>query len=74
MNPTPLLKNITSSDKNVFYETELFPALLMRNWAPVHVHVFHNGKVLLTGVKTLSHAHHILHELKHELNSLEPQK
>ena len=47
------LRNIPSSDKHVFYEVELFPAALIRKWHPAHIAVFHNGKVIITGVKTI---------------------
>ena len=47
------LHNIQSSDATVFYEAELFPAALIRKWAPAHVAVFHNGRVIITGVKNI---------------------
>ena len=56
-------RKITKSDKNVFYETELFPAALISKWYPAHVALFHNGKVVITGVKSLSHCHNILSSL-----------
>ena len=49
----PQLQKIASSNRNIFYEIELFPAALIRKWHPAHVAVFHNGKVILTGVKSL---------------------
>ena len=36
------------------YETELFPALHLRTYYPIHVNIFSSGKVVLTGV-TLEH-------------------
>ena len=52
-----------TSNNNVFYETELFPAALIRKWAPAHVAVFHNGKVIVTGIKTLDAFYDIMHAL-----------
>lgn len=66
----PHFKNIKLTNSDIFYEAELFPALLLRKWAPAHVHVFHNGKVLITGAKTLCHAHRVVHELIHFLQTL----
>ena len=51
------------NDVDVFYETELFPAALIQKWHPAHVAVFHNGKVILTGVKTVKKCHEILTSL-----------
>lgn len=49
----PCLQMISESNANHAYEIELFPAALIRKWSPAHVAVFHNGKVILTGVKTV---------------------
>ena len=46
------LQKIAQSNANLFYEIELLPAALIRKWHPAHIAVFHNGKVILTGVKT----------------------
>ena len=35
------------------YEVEIFPAALIRKWHPAHVAVFHNGKMIVTGVKSV---------------------
>lgn len=48
------LKNISHCNHDLTYEIELFPAALIRKWHPIHVAVFHNGKVILTGVKSFS--------------------
>ena len=56
-----VLRNM--NDVNVFYETELFPAALIDKWYPAHVAVFHNGKVILTGVKTVKKCHEIFTSL-----------
>lgn len=45
------------------YEPELFPAALISRWLPVHVAVFHNGKVIITGLKSEKHANDILDSL-----------
>ena len=57
------LRKITTSSKKLQYDSELFPAALITKWHPAHVSVFKNGKVVITGVKTLSHAHYILDSL-----------
>lgn len=49
----PCLQMITESNASYVYEIELFPAALIRKWSPAHVAVFHNGKIILTGVKTV---------------------
>ena len=51
------------SSDTVFYETELFPAALIRMWHPAHVAVFHNGKVIVTGLKTLSAFYNVMKSL-----------
>ena len=38
-----------------FYEPELFPALQINKWLPVHVSVFHSGKCVITGLTDLQH-------------------
>ena len=41
------------NDSHVFYETEIFPAALIDKWEPAHVALFHNGKIVITGIKTV---------------------
>ena len=64
------LRKIAQSNANLFYETELFPAALIHKWHPAHVAVFHNGKVILTGVKTVSACKDILSLLLTYLHEL----
>ena len=45
------LHNIKYSNQDVTYEVELFPAALIRKWSPAHVALFHNGKMIVTGVR-----------------------
>ena len=47
-------QNILHSNHDISYEAELFPAALIRKWHPVHVALFHNGKVIVTGVKSVT--------------------
>lgn len=66
---TAQLKNlrfqkIAKSSRDIFYETELFPAALITKWLPAHVAVFHTGKVVITGVKSVSHYLTLLNSLK----------
>ena len=39
------------SNNNFFYEAELFPAALIRRWAPAHIALFPSGSLLVTGIK-----------------------
>ncbi len=39
------------SDKDIIYEVELFPAAQIKRWLLVHVHAFHNGILVVTGLK-----------------------
>ena len=39
-----------TSNYELSYEPELFPAMLISRWLPVHVAVFHTGKVIVTGL------------------------
>ena len=56
LNKDILLHSIPSSNCMIQYESEIFPAALITKWKPVLIAVFHNGKVILTGVKSLLHA------------------
>lgn len=51
------------TNHSVFYETELFPACLIRKWKPAHIAVFHNGHCVITGLKSLDEAHTIVKSL-----------
>jgi TATA-box binding protein (TBP) (component of TFIID and TFIIIB) len=48
------LRNIPYSNRDLSYEVELFPAALIRKWHPIHVALFHNGKMIVTGVKEVA--------------------
>ena len=48
------LRHIDHSNRDLSYEVELFPAALIRKWHPMHVAVFHNGKIIVTGVKDIN--------------------
>lgn len=54
------LKKIACSDAELFYEIEIFPAALISKWAPAHVAMFHNGKVIITGVKSMDDCNRVL--------------
>ena len=64
------LQKIAQSNASLFYEIELFPAALIRQWSPAHVAVFHNGKVILTGVKTVAACKDIFSQLLTFLHTL----
>ena len=63
------LRKIATSDINLFHETELFPAALIRKWHPVHIALFHNGKVVLTGLKSVEHFYEAISTLTSFLES-----
>jgi TATA-box binding protein (TBP) (component of TFIID and TFIIIB) len=68
------LQKIVCSNKDLSYEVELFPAALIRKWYPIHVALFHNGKMIVTGVRTLSTLDDIVTSvLSHLNNCLEPR-
>ena len=52
-----------SCNKDLTYEPELFPALLVTKWPPVHVTLFPNGKGMITGIKRRQEAQAILQNL-----------
>ena len=58
------------SNANLMYEIEPFPAALISKWHPAHVAVFHNGKVIITGVKTVDSCKEIISLLLSYLNDL----
>ena len=39
------------------YEPELFPALRLTEFNPLCVNVFHMGKIVILGIKTLDYEH-----------------
>ena len=55
--------NIRVSNHYLCYEPELFPAALINCWWPIHVALFHNSKVIVTGLKSLQQADIILDTL-----------
>jgi TATA-box binding protein (TBP) (component of TFIID and TFIIIB) len=57
------LQKIASTDADFFHEIELFPAALIRKWHPVHIAVFHTGRVILTGLKSDEHFIDIMNTL-----------
>ena len=57
------LHRIKTSSADMTFEAELFPAVLIRHFHPVHVAVFHTGRCILTGLKSVEQAQQIVHEL-----------
>ena len=64
------LRKIELTNSDLFHETELFPAALIQKWHPVHIAVFHNGTVILTGLKTIEHFYNIMSSLTSFLQTL----
>ena len=57
-------KKTTWTDYNVFHEMELFPAVLIRKWHPVHVALFlQTGEVIVTGLKSTNDFFVVMNEL-----------
>jgi len=48
-----------NTDRNVLYEPEIFPALSLYHFKPIHINVFTSGKVVVLGKDALQSAHHI---------------
>ena len=63
------LHKIKSSNADVFYEIEIFPASLIQKWLPVHIAVFNSGRVIFTGLKSFEHFYTILSNLTSFLKS-----
>lgn len=57
------LSNIHASNHTLCYEPELFPAILISCWLPVHVTLFYNSKVVITGLKSEKQADIVLDRL-----------
>lgn len=57
------LHKINLTDANFFHEYEIFPATLIRLWHPVHIAAFQNGRVILTGIKSVEHFYEIMFSL-----------
>ena len=66
------LTEIAHSNENLSYDLELFPAALIRAWKPAHVAVFENGRVIITGLKSVSSCHKLLISLQAFLNRYHP--
>lgn len=52
-------KRILSHDPNILFEPELFCALCLNHWKPVHVNVFSTGKVVILGKYSMKYADEI---------------
>ena len=68
------LTEIAHSNENLSFDIELFPAALIRQWEPAHVAVFHNGKIIITGLKTVSRCREILISLEEFLKKIYMQQ
>lgn len=64
------LRRIAQSNDSHFYEIEIFPAALIRKWSPAHIALFHNGNVIITGVKSVSQCQYLLSSLQHYLSTI----
>ena len=57
------LHRLQHSSSDVCYEPELFPALLIRRYHPVHIAIFHNGRCIITGLRSVEQGQTIVDEL-----------
>jgi len=64
------LRKIRKSDAHLFYEVELFPAALLTKWRPIHIALFHNGQVIVTGIKSLDQVTSIMKNLNDYLSQI----
>ena len=60
--PVPLHR-LKRSSSTLSYEPELFPAMLLRRYHPVHIAVFHTGRCIITGLHSVEQGQHIVHKL-----------
>ena len=58
------LNRIQNSNHKICYDATVFPAAMVTKWSPAYVSLFPDGKVILTGVKTLDAALSILSDLR----------
>ena len=58
-----------ASNKSVTYEVELFPAAQFALWKHIHVHAFHNGKLIITGITTVRQVYKVVNDVVEYLNS-----
>ena len=52
-----------SSHAHCVYETDLFPGAQLTYWTPLHVVLFHTGKMTISGVKSFSQVDAIVNDL-----------
>ena len=57
------LQRIKRTDANFFHEIELFPAAIIRKWYPANIAAFHNGHIILTGIKSVEHFYKVMTDL-----------
>jgi len=50
------------------YETELFPAVLIKKYKPISVNVFSSGKIIMCGVKDIQQVEDIMQDLLPDLD------
>ena len=52
-----------TSHTHCVYETDMFPGAQLTYWAPLHVVLFHTGKVTISGVKSFCQVDAIVRDL-----------
>lgn len=53
------IAHIFTDDRNITFEAELFPALCLHYWKPLHVNTFSNGKVVILGKNAIDIKHNV---------------
>ena len=57
------LHRVQLSSSDVSYEPELFPAMLLRRYHPIHIAIFHNGRCIITGLRSVEQGQTIVNEV-----------
>ena len=70
LNKTAPLHRFAKSSSDANYEPELCPALLLRRFHPVHVALFHTGRCVLTGLRSVDEARDIVLRLSAYLENI----
>ena len=71
VNKTVPLHLFTKSSSKTNYEPELFPAVLLRRFDPVHVALFHTGRCVITGLRSVDEGRDIVSRLSTYLDNID---
>ena len=57
------LHRLKQSSSTLYYEPELFPAILIRQYHPVHIALFHTGRCIITGLRSVEQGQNTVNNL-----------